>query len=131
MIDHVAPDVVEHLPAPRAAEGEPGVRVVPDPDPGTFRIVMDGEIDVAVRPELQRVCAEAALAGLATEVDARSVTFMDSTGIAFLARLSTTCPGRPVLHASPVVRWLVDVSGLGDLLDVVGDPSVDPTPELP
>lgn len=45
---------------------------------------------------------------------------MDSSGVAFLARLATRMPQRVrILRAPPTVRFLLDVTRIGDLLDIV------------
>lgn len=89
-------------------------------DPQRTRLVLSGEIDVAVTEELTEAVTEAESAGLPVDVDARHVTFMDSSGIALLARLATRTPGRLTLIQPPdVVQFLLDVTKIGDLVDVV------------
>ena len=91
------------------------------------RIVLSGEIDALVSPDLVEAAAEAEDAGRPVEVDAHHVTFMDSTGVAFLARLASRSSSRLVLIRPPeVVRFLIEVTSINDLLDVVDhDPGVD------
>jgi anti-sigma B factor antagonist len=98
------------------------------------RIVLSGEIDADLGADLQEATAEAERAGLPIEVDAHHVTFMDSSGVAFLARLSTRSPSRVrLIRVPPTVRFLLEVTRIGELLDVVdGDPGFDPaTPDGP
>lgn len=98
------------------------------------RIVLSGEIDALVSPDLVEAAAEAEDAGRPVEVDAHHVTFMDSTGVAFLARLASRSSSRLVLIRPPeVVRFLIEVTSINDLLDVVDhDPGVDDSvPEHP
>lgn len=86
------------------------------------RLVLSGEIDVALTDELTEAVTEAESAGFPVDVDARHVTFMDSSGIALLARLATRTPGRLTLIQPPdVVRFLLDVTRIGDLVEVVDD----------
>ncbi|WP_339575280.1 STAS domain-containing protein [Pseudokineococcus basanitobsidens] len=91
------------------------------------RIVLSGEIDALVSPDLVEAAAEAEDAGRPVEVDAQHVTFMDSTGVAFLARLASRSHSRLVLLRPPeVVKFLIEVTSITDLLDVVdADPGVD------
>lgn len=107
-----------------------------DADPGSVhvilgrtktRIVLTGEIDALVSPDLVEAAAEAEDAGRPVEVDAHHVTFMDSTGVAFLARLASRSSSRLVLVRPPdVVRFLIQVTSITELLDVVDeDPGVD------
>lgn len=92
------------------------------------RIVLAGEIDTELAPDLHEAAAAAEHAHLPIEIDAHHVTFMDSSGVAFLARLSTrsTTPVR-LIRVPPTVRFLLEVTRIGELLDVVED---DPGPEL-
>lgn len=103
---------------PREATGAGSVHTLLDPD--RTRLVLSGEIDVALTNELTEAVTDAEAAGLPVEVDARHVTFMDSSGIALLARLARRTPGRLSLIKPPdVVRFLLEVTRIGDLVDVV------------
>jgi len=108
-------------PSPSAAEqaAEPGgVHVIVGAR--TTRIVLSGEVDADLGPELHEATAEAEDAGLPIEVDAHHVTFMDSSGVAFLARLSIRSQHRVrLLRVPPTVRFLLEVTRIGELLDVV------------
>jgi anti-sigma B factor antagonist len=107
-----------------AVVGEPGaVHVIVGAD--ATRIVLSGEVDADLGPELAEATAEAELLGLPIEVDAHHVTFMDSSGVAFLARLSIRSQHRVrLLRVPPTVRFLLEVTRIGELLDVVeGDES--------
>ncbi|RHA43863.1 STAS domain-containing protein [Cellulomonas rhizosphaerae] len=107
-----------------AAAGEPGaVHVIVGTD--STRIVLSGEVDADLASELQEATAEAEHLGLPIEVDAHHVTFMDSSGVAFLARLSIRSQHRVrLLRVPPTVRFLLEVTRIGELLDVVeGDDS--------
>jgi anti-sigma B factor antagonist len=91
------------------------------------RVVLTGEIDAGLGPELTEAAADAEDARRPVEVDAQHVTFMDSTGVAFLARLASRCSGRLVLVKPPeLVRFLIDVTAIREVLDVVEeDPGID------
>ena len=103
---------------PRGAGGAGSVHTLLDPD--RTRLVLSGEIDVALTDELTEAVTDAETAGLPVEVDARHVTFMDSSGIALLARLANRTPGRLSLIKPPdVVRFLLEVTRIGDLVDVI------------
>lgn len=107
-----------------SAAGEPGaVHVIVGTD--STRIVLSGEVDADLASELQEATAEAEHLGLPIEVDAHHVTFMDSSGVAFLARLSIRSQHRVrLLRVPPTVRFLLEVTRIGELLDVVeGDDS--------
>ncbi len=101
--------------------GEPGaVQVLVEPD--RTRIVLSGEVDADLAAELAEATAEAERQALPIEVDTRHVTFMDSSGVAFLARLSIRSPHRVrLLRVPPTVRFLLEVTRIGELLDVEAD----------
>ena len=109
--------------------GEPGsVHVITEQDRTV--IVLSGEIDADLSPELGEATAEAEERGLPVEVDAHHVTFMDSSGVAFLARLSMRSAHRVrLLRVPPTVKFLLDVTKIGELLDVVDEPAGGPAPE--
>ncbi|WP_240643844.1 STAS domain-containing protein [Antribacter gilvus] len=91
------------------------------------RIVLSGEIDADIGADLHEATAAAEESRLPVEIDAHHVTFMDSSGVAFLARLASRSP-HPVrvLRAPPTVRFLLEVTRIGDLLEIVDeDPGFD------
>lgn len=102
-----------------ALDAEPGsVQVTVDSE--RTRIVLSGEIAAELTPRLHDASAEAERARLPIEVDAHDVTFMDSSGVAFLARLATHSPSRVRLVGVPTtIRFLLEVTRIGDVLDVV------------
>jgi anti-anti-sigma factor len=99
--------------------GEPGaVHVIVGTD--ATRIVLSGEVDADLGAELQEATAEAEQVGLPIEVDAHHVTFMDSSGVAFLARLSIRSQHRVrMIRVPPHVKFLLDVTRIGELVDVI------------
>lgn len=124
------------------AAGEPEATALPgtrEVEPGSVhvllgrsrtRVVMTGEIDAELGPDLLEAAAEAEDADRPVEVDAQHVSFMDSTGVAFLARLASRT-AQPLLLIRPpeVVRFLVDVTSVNELVTIVDDdPGFDPTP---
>ena len=104
---------------------EPGsVHVIVHSD--RTRIVLSGEVDADLSPDLQEATADAEATGLPIEIDAQHVTFMDSSGIAFLARLATRTTERVrIIRAPETVKFLLEVTRIGELLDVVDDEDVD------
>ena len=119
-------DVNSRPPATPVGAGESGevgsVHVMVGPV--QTRVVLSGEIDAGIAPELRDAAADAEAAGRPVEVDARHVRFMDSSGVTLLARLAARTPGRLRLIQPPdVVRFLLEVTRIRDLIDVVdGDP---------
>lgn len=95
------------------------------------RVVLSGEVDVALNTDFTDAVAAAEAAGLPTEVDARHVTFIDSSGMALLARLASRTPGKTVLIEPPeVLRFLLTVTKIGELVEVV-DNAAALTPDPP
>ena len=112
--------------------GEPAsVHVIVEAD--RTRIVLSGEVDADLAADLREATADAEATGLPIEVDAQHVTFMDSSGIAFLARIATRSTERVrVIRAPETVRFLLEVTRIGELLDVADEPfDADPSLDLP
>ncbi|WP_425955847.1 STAS domain-containing protein [Xylanimonas sp. McL0601] len=86
------------------------------------RIVLSGEIDADIGPELGEATAEVEATGLPVEIDAHHITFMDSSGVAFLARLASRMPHKVrILRAPPTVKFLLEVTRIGELLEIVDE----------
>ena len=129
-------------PGEGSSERQPEIRAV-DPgsvhvlyEPRATRVVLTGEIDAELGPDLLEAAEDALSSGRPLQVDAHHVTFMDSTGLAFLARLASRSRGRRVTLIRPpaVVRFLIETTNIVQLLDVVDEePSLaqhgDPGPE--
>ncbi|GAA4426143.1 hypothetical protein GCM10023169_24630 [Georgenia halophila] len=102
---------------------------LPQPGPGNValvvsathvRLVLGGELDLLTKPELHDAVQEAVQHDRPVEVDARHVTFMDSSVIATLSRLVQATHHRPTFISPPqVVRFLLDVTRIGELVDIV------------
>ncbi|HEY3437148.1 MAG TPA: STAS domain-containing protein [Actinotalea sp.] len=111
--------------------GEPAsVHVIVKTD--RCRIVLSGEVDADLAADLREATADAESTGLPIEVDAQHVTFMDSSGIAFLARIATRSAERvTVIRAPETVRFLLEVTRIGELLDVLDEPAPEVAPHVP
>ncbi len=111
---------------PRSMQHEPGsVHVLLGGS--RTRVVLTGEIDAELGPDLLEAATEAEEADRPIEVDCQHVSFMDSTGVAFLARLASR-RSEPLLLIRPpdVVRFLVEVTSIGELIKIVDvDPGFD------
>lgn len=81
---------------------------------GEVRVVLSGEIDIQLGDELDGAALVVRKHALPVEIDAKDVTFMDSTGARFIARCSVHGPVKVV--ASPPVRFLLQVLAMDDLL---------------
>ncbi len=102
-------------------------------DTARTRVVLCGDVDAAIGGDLIEAAADAEAARQPVDVDARRVTFMDSSGIALIARLASRTPGRlRVIRPPDVVRFLLDVTHIGEIVDVVdADPGVTDLPPEP
>lgn len=86
------------------------------------RVVLSGEIDADLAADLSQATQDVQESGLAVEIDAHHVTFMDSTGVAFIARLTAVTPERVrIFNTPPTVRFLLEVTSIGNMLDIVED----------
>ncbi len=95
------------------------VTLVASPD--RARLILSGELDMSMKSELLDAVHEAVLHDVPVEVDARDVTFMDSSALAALSRLMQGSSHRPTfISPPPVVRFLLDVTRIGELVDIVG-----------
>jgi len=91
-------------------------------EPRATRVVLTGEIDAELGPELLEAAEESLRSRRPIEVDAHHVTFMDSTGVAFLARLASRASGTITLIDPPeLVRFLLDVTNIAGLVRVVDE----------
>lgn len=77
-----------------------------------------GEVDAYLGPDLVRCVDEALAARLPVVVEAARVTFMDSTGLGFLARLASRSGERQITLTDPpeVVRQLVQRARLDEMI---------------
>ncbi|WP_432511441.1 STAS domain-containing protein [Kineococcus sp. SYSU DK001] len=99
-------------------------------EPGRVVVHLAGEVDDELRPHLDDavddLTARLRERTRPVAVDAGDVTFMDSAGAAFLARLAVTVrPARLTVHPSRPVAFLLDVTRLSDVVDVVDAPAPD------
>lgn len=115
-------DVVEQGAAPVIRVGGTGMP--------QGRVTLAGEVDAGVSAELGSVLKDIdeSDGGLA-EIDMSGVTFMDSATLALLARAAVRARAKPrLLGAPPVVRFLLEVTQLGELFDVALPAGHEPVP---
>jgi len=93
-------------------------------------VVLEGEIDIATVPPLRDAlssCVDAGCKEITVEMGA--VTFLDSAGLASLAKTFIGLgPGGVVTVSNPsnTVRRLLDLSGMSKVLTVVPRGTLDP-----
>ncbi len=96
--------------------------VVPAEDP-VLSLVLDGEIDLARVPELRELVERyRSSSAVNVAVDLGNVTFMDSSGLSFLANLHQIAMGRggsvSVVHSSANLDRVIRLTGLDQILAV-------------
>jgi anti-anti-sigma factor len=83
--------------------------------------MLHGELDIATAPELVDLLARLRHHGHAVTLDLAEVTFMDSTGLTTLMDAHLAAEGNgwsfEIRRASPAVRRVFDLAGVGRLLD--------------
>jgi anti-anti-sigma factor len=99
-------------------------------------VVLTGEIDDELRPGLDAVTAEVDREVRASArpvvVDATAVSFMDSAGAAFLAKLAVAVrPARIAVRPSGPVGFLLQVTRLSEVVDVQPDEHEDEQQDAP
>ncbi|WP_206785981.1 STAS domain-containing protein [Amycolatopsis sp. MtRt-6] len=97
-----------------------------EPRPGTVRVTVAGEIDMATRPRLDEELDRAvAAAPRLLVVDLLGVGFCGVTGVASLGRLRARCADAGidlVLKPSGVVRRALDLAAVAPLFRLEGRP---------
>jgi anti-anti-sigma factor len=84
--------------------------------PGIVRL--DGEIDLYTIPRLEAAFAEVLSAGAPVSVDMANVTFIDSSGLHFLARVASSLNGTgplSLVNVSPRVLRVMEIVGMDAL----------------
>lgn len=104
--------------------------------PGTMHVTLAGEIDVAMGPALNAALIDITHLILPVEIDARDVTFMDASGVAFIARIVVGRTARvSIVRPSPSVRMILRATAMETVVAIeseshIGSPAV-PTPRHP
>lgn len=99
-----------------------------------FRVllVFSGQMDGSLNAELADAVTKAQQQGLPVDVDTRAVTFMDSSVIAMVAYLVYRLPHRVRFIQPPqLVRFLLEVTNIGELVDVLDHDPGFPDPDGP
>jgi len=87
--------------------------------PNCVRIVLSGDIDAELATELTEITAEAVALQLPVEIDAHHITYLDSTGVAFLTDLAGQLAAPPkLLHVPPTLAFLLEATHTRELFSV-------------
>jgi anti-sigma B factor antagonist len=92
------------------------------------RLVLAGEVDASMNEELATCTTEITRLGGPLDVDVRNVTFMDSSVLAVIARLTQRLSGPVrVIGPSESVRFLLDLTHLTEVVEIHDmDPGAGP-----
>jgi anti-sigma B factor antagonist len=93
-------------------------------------VALEGEIDLALAPEAERLITEAeAREPGKLVIDLREVTFMDSSGLRILLtahrRAEEAGRGFALVKGGDTVNRLLEVTGLSDRLELLEEPPAD------
>ncbi|KAE8764476.1 STAS domain-containing protein [Georgenia thermotolerans] len=97
------------------------------------RILLAGELDDSLTGDLTEAVDLAVRRGLPVDIDARGLTFMDSSSVATLTRLAARLPERARLIEPPeLLLFLLEVTKLDEAMDVLDhDPGFEGVPLSP
>jgi len=100
---------------------------------GRAVVYAHGDIDVETSPSLQEALAEALHESASVIVDLADVGYVDSSGLSALVwghRTANQAGGSlHVRRASPIVRRVLDITGLTPLFLIDADTATHPAPE--
>jgi anti-anti-sigma factor len=90
-------------------------------------ILLSGEIDLALGDDLEYAGRDAIDRGAPIQVDLRRVSFIDSVGLGFLARLASSEREHErrlgLVGAGRAVREAITLVGLGGIVDLLDPPA--------
>ncbi len=110
---------------PAASESAPQFAVAgPFPAPGAAALVLEGELDLATAPELDRRLREAEVFAPRVVVDMRRLEFMASSGLSALVasrerHRQRGAEGPGLIVADGQVRRVLELTGCDDLVEDV------------
>lgn len=100
------------------APADSGMELLAEPDRSFVRLW--GEIDLEVRRTSNELCREVADRGLPVLIDAREVSFIDSTGMSILVRIARDAESHgyavALQNAPWMLRELLTITGVDQLL---------------
>lgn len=103
----------------RSSSGDRTASVRAEAGDDLTRVVLSGEVDAESERLLAQVGDDVVSRGLPITVDCSGVTFMDSTGVSFLALMASRAPSPVTLVDPPdIVRFLVDTTGIGPMVRI-------------
>jgi anti-anti-sigma factor len=102
--------------------GSPAEIVLAEDDPGCVTARISGELDILSVDLLSGPIDELlARTPRRVELDLSALEFMDSSGLAVLLRLTNRFGPLRVFGASPLIRRVIEVTGLTGILQLDGE----------
>jgi anti-anti-sigma factor len=90
---------------------------------GVTRIVLTGELDMAVAPEFGAELSRALADSTSVIVDLGQLVFMDSSGLHLLATAAAHARHSggwlAIVHPAPNVRRVLDLTGMSEVLEII------------
>ena len=82
-------------------------------------VSLSGELDLTNAERVQSIIVDTLTSGTGRlVVETSDLRFMDSSGLAMLAFVARKVPEVQLRDPSPIVRRLIDLTGLAEILDV-------------
>jgi anti-sigma B factor antagonist len=92
---------------------------ITEPEPGRLVVWFSGELDIVsvegIEPQVEELLV---LPATRVDLDLTDLTFMDSSGLAVLVRLANQFGALRVIGARPLVRRVIEVTGLTEILQL-------------
>jgi anti-anti-sigma factor len=86
---------------------------------GTLVVSLSGELDLTNAERVKSAIGEMIADGTSRlVVDTSELEFMDSSGLALLASIKRKVPEIELRNPSPIVRRLIELTGLAEILNV-------------
>jgi anti-sigma B factor antagonist len=100
-------------------DGPSSVTVKTLSEGGTPVVSLSGELDLTNAARVQSVIEDMIAAGTGRlVVEMSGLEFMDSSGLALLVSVARRVPEVELRDPSPIVRRLIELTGLGEILKV-------------
>lgn len=106
-------------PPGRDPNGPSSVTVKTSAEGGTPVVSLSGELDLTNAKRVQSVIEDMIAGGTRRlVVEVSELKFMDSSGLALLASVARKVPEVKLRDPSPIVRRLIELTGLAEILNV-------------
>jgi anti-sigma B factor antagonist len=95
---------------------------ISEPEPGRFVVGFSGELDIVSVEGIEAQVEDLlVLPATRVDLDLTDLAFMDSSGLAVLVRIANQFGPLRVVGARPLVRRVIEVTGLTEILQLHGE----------